>query len=46
LAQRFGFELQLPLEVEKRLAEINRSQLNLFAEGRDAPSGRPSNVEI
>ena len=45
LAQRLGFELPLPSEEEKTLAEKNRSQLNLFAEGRDAPPGRPSNVE-
>jgi uncharacterized protein YecE (DUF72 family) len=46
LAQRLGFELSLPSEEEKILAEENRSQLNLFVEGRDAPPGRPSDIEI
>ena len=36
LAQRLGFELPLPSEEEKMLAEKNRSQLNLFAEKDDA----------
>ena len=45
LAHRLGFELPLPSEEEKALAEKNRSQLNLFAKGRGALPGRPSNVE-
>jgi hypothetical protein len=32
LAQRLGFDLPLPSEEEKALAEKDRSQLNLFAE--------------
>lgn len=53
-AQRLGFEMLLPSEAEKIVAEQERSQLDLFhndearmpnAEGRDAPPGRPSNIE-
>ncbi|MDQ2824763.1 MAG: DUF72 domain-containing protein [Verrucomicrobiota bacterium] len=34
LAQRLGFELPLPSEVEKELSEQDRSQLDLFDAGR------------
>ena len=44
LAQRLGFDLPLPSEAEEMLSEQDRSQLDLF-DGRDAPPGRPSNVE-
>jgi uncharacterized protein YecE (DUF72 family) len=44
LAQRLGFDLPLPSEAEELLSEQDRSQLDLF-DGRDAPPGRPSNVE-
>ena len=44
LAQRLGFDLPLPSEAEEMLSEQDRSQLDLFP-GRDAPPGRPSNVE-
>jgi uncharacterized protein YecE (DUF72 family) len=44
LAQRLGFDLPLPSEVDEVLADQDRAQLNLF-DGRDAPPGRPSNGE-
>jgi uncharacterized protein YecE (DUF72 family) len=55
LAQRLGFEMLLPSEAEKIVAEQERSQLDLFhndetrmpnTEGRDATPGHPSNIEI
>jgi uncharacterized protein YecE (DUF72 family) len=40
LAQRLGYDLALPSEMEKLAAEQDKSQLNLFAEGSGGPPDR------